>query len=159
MLNFRTPLAALLMLCLLAPCAAAKGNLNDWNNVRILDPGDTIVVKTRIGEKYEGRFDHATADKLFVVVDIPHAMRRVIELQKDEVKEVRKKIPQSTSLAICTGVGLGAGLAIGAAVDAQDKYGEDPGLGKRVFGLLGLTLGLAVSTGVHFNGKRVYQAP
>jgi hypothetical protein len=159
MLNSRTLFAALLMVCLLTPCASAKGNLNDWNNVRILNPGDTIVIKTRIGEKYEGRFDHATADKLFVVVDIPHVMKRIIELQKDEVKEVRKKIPQTTSLAICTGIGFGAGLAIGAAVDAQDKFGEDPGLGKRAFSLLGLTLGLAVGTGVHFNGKRVYEAP
>lgn len=159
MLNYRALLSSVLMLCLISPVASAKGNLNDWNNVRILDSGETVTVKTKLGEKYEGRFDHATADRLYVVVNIPHVMQRIIELHKDEVKEVRKKLPQAASLAICTGIGFGAGVAIGAGMDAQDKYGEDPGLGKAVMGLLGLTFGLAVGTKASFNGRRVYEAP
>lgn len=159
MLNYRTLLSSVLMFCLISPCALAKGNLNDWNNVRILDSGETITVKTKLGEKYEGRFDHATAERLFVVVNVPHVMQRIIELHKDEVKEVRKQLSRVTSLVICTGAGLGTGLALGAAIDAQDKYGEDPGLGKAVLGAIGLAIGAAIGARANFNGKRVYETP
>lgn len=159
MLNYRTLLSCVLMLCLISPFASAKGNLDDWNNVRILDSGETIAVKTKLGEKYEGRFDHATADRLYVIVHVPHVMQRIIELHKDEVKEVRKKLARVTSLVICTGAGLGAGLALGAIVDAKDKYGEDPGLGKAVLGFLGASFGAAIGARASFNGRRVYEAP
>lgn len=159
MLNHRRFVSSLLMLCCAAQLAVAKQNRQDWNNVRILDPGANIVVKTKAGEQYEGAFKDATADSMAVVVKVPRVMRQIITLRKDEVKEVRKKMTQAASTAIGAGIGLGVGVGLGAILDAKDKYGEDPGLGKAVLGLLGFTIGAGVGLNVSFYNKKVYEAP
>src|SRR6267378_1570434 len=141
MRNCRRIVSALLAIFLLSDFALAKTNNNDWNNVRILEPGSTIVVKTKQGEKYEGTFKVATVDSLSVVVTVPQVMRRVIDLRRDEIKEVRTKLSRFTSTAIGAGVGLGVGIGLGAIADSKDKYGEDPGLGKLLFGFTGVLLG------------------
>lgn len=159
MLKYRRLLSSLLVLCCAAQLVAAKPNLQDWNNVRILDPGDLIIVKTQAGEKYEGEYKDATANSLEVVVSIPRAMRRVITLRKDEVKEVRRKQSRVASTAIGGGIGLGVGVGLGAIADAKDKYGEDPGLMKGVLGFAGLMFGLGIGMHNSFFNKRIYYAP
>ena len=159
MLNHRRLLASLLMLCCAAQLVAAKQKLQDWNNVRILEPGDPIIVKTQAGEKYEGEFKEATINSLAVVVSIPQVMRRVITLRKDEVLEVRRKMSRVTSTALGAGIGLGVGVGLGAIADAKDKYGEDPGLMKGVLGFIGLTFGAAIGMRHGFFSKRIYYAP
>ena len=159
MLNRSRFVSALLILCFAAQLGVAKQNLQDWNNVRILDTGENIVVKTKTGEKYEGAFKDATVDSIAVVVKIPRVLRQIITLRRDEVKEVRKKMPQAASTAIGTGIGLGVGIGLGAIADSKDKYGEDPGLGKIVFGFLGMALGTGIGLHVSFYNKKVYEAP
>ena len=56
MLHSRALVSSLLVLCLVAPLALAKQNLNEWDNVRILEASTYIVVKTKAGEQYEGKF-------------------------------------------------------------------------------------------------------
>src|SRR5262247_3358117 len=128
-------ISVLIVVCLLSQSVVAKTKqVNDWNNVRILEIGSFIVVKTKRGEHFEGKFEMATVSTLSIAVDVSTAMRRVIDLPKDDVKEVRKRMPRAASAALGTAVGLGAGIGIGAIVDSKDKYHEDPGLGKFVFG-------------------------
>jgi hypothetical protein len=158
MLKQRRFFSSLLILCLLSQFAIAKDNLSDWNNVRILEIGTTIVVKTKAGEKYEGDLKRTTANSLTIVIQNPYSTRQTIDLNKDEVKEIRTKLSRVTSTLIGTGVGTGVGVGIGAAFDARDRYGEDPGLGKIVFGFLGLVFGTAVGTRLKLTGQKVYQA-
>jgi hypothetical protein len=159
MRNCRRFVSALIALCLLSEFALAKTNINDWNNVRIVQPGSTIVVKTKPGETYEGTFDVASVDSLSVLVTIPHAMKRVIVLRKDEIKEVRTKLSRPAATAIGAGLGLGIGIGLGAIADSKDKYGEDPGLGKLILGFTGVLIGSVMGGGVGFGSKKIYAAP
>ncbi|PYT08494.1 MAG: hypothetical protein DMF60_04650 [Acidobacteria bacterium] len=159
MRNLQRPVSVLLSIFLLSEFALAKTNIKDWNNVRILEPGSTIVVKTKQGEKYEGTLDVATVNSLSVIVTIPRVMRRVIDLRRDEIKEVRTKLPRFASTAIGAGVGLGIGIGLGAIADSKDKAGEDPGLGKLTFGFTGVLLGSVFGGAVGFGSKKIYEAP
>jgi hypothetical protein len=158
MLKQKKIFSSLLILCLFSQFAIAGDNLSDWNNVRILETGTAIVVKTKAGEKYECVLKSTTSDSLTIVLNSGQATRKLIDLRKDEVKEVRRKLSRVTSTLIGTGIGTGIGIALGDPLDAKDKYGEDPGLAKAVFGFLGMVFGTAVGTRLRFTGKRVYQA-
>jgi small nuclear ribonucleoprotein (snRNP)-like protein len=159
MLKSRKLLSAFIALSLLSQVAFAKNNLSDWNNVRILDIGTTIVVKTKAGERYEGRLKKVEADSLAVVVEVSRAMRRVIDIRRDEVKQIRTKLSRTASVVVGTAVGVGVGITLGAIADSKDRYGEDPGLGKSVGALLGLLFGSIAGTGLSLSGRKVYEAP
>jgi hypothetical protein len=159
MRNCQRTVSILLAILLLSEFALAKTNTSDWNNVRILEIGSRIVVKTKLGEKYEGTLELTTVNSLSIVVTVPRVMRRVIDLRKDEIKEVRTKLSRLTSTAIGAGIGLGVGIGLGAIADSKDKYGEDPGLGKITIGLVGVLLGSALGGGLGFGHKKIYEAP
>src|SRR5258707_15636194 len=109
MQKFQRPLSALLVVLCLSQISLGKNNVHDWNNVRIIDIGSTIVVKTKQGEKYEGRLDFAAVDSLSIAVTVPRVMRQVISLRKDEIKEIRTRISRGVSTAIGAGIGIGVG--------------------------------------------------
>jgi hypothetical protein len=157
MRNRQSPIAVLLLILFLPHLTFAKTNIHDWNNVRILDLGSRIVVKTKQGEKYEGTLDYAALDSISIVVNVPRVLRQVIRVPKDEVKEVRAKQSRIVSGAIGSGVGLGVGLGLGQIIDSKDKYGEDPGLGKAVMGFLGLTFGAVIGSQSGFGSRKVYE--
>ncbi len=159
MTNRKRPLSVLLVILLFCELTFARTNIHDWNNVRILELGSTIVVKTKQGERYEGTLDSAALDSISILVNVPRVMRQLIKVPRDEVKEVRSKLSRIASGAIGGGIGLGVGIGLGQIIDSKDKYGEDPGLGKAVMGFLGLVLGTAVGGGVGFGNKKVYEAP
>lgn len=159
MRSFQRPVSVLLVILLFAQITFAKTDIHDWRNVRILELGSTIVVKTKRGEKYEGTLDYAALDSITIVINVPRVMRQVVKLPRDDVKEVRAKLPRIASSVIGAGIGLGVGIGLGQIIDSKDKYGEDPGLGKTVMGFLGLTLGAALGHGIGFGRKKVYEAP
>lgn len=159
MRSFQRPVSVLLVILLFAQITFAKTDIHDWRNVRILELGSTIVVKTKQGEKYEGTLDYAALDSITIVINVPRVMRQVVKLPRDDVKEVRAKLPRIASSVIGAGIGLGVGIGLGQIIDSKDKYGEDPGLGKTVMGFLGLTLGAALGHGIGFGRKKVYEAP
>lgn len=151
--------SALLVILLLSEIGLAKSNVHDWNNVRVIDIGSTIVVKTKQGEKYEGILNYATVDSLSIAVTVPRVMRQVINLRKDEIKQVRAKLSRGASTAIGAAIGLGVGIGLGQIADSKDKYGEDPGLGKFVGGLLGILWGAIGGGVIGFGSKTIYEAP
>lgn len=152
-------LSVLLVVLCLSQVSIAKSNVHDWNNVRIIDIGSTVVVKTKQGEKYEGKLDLATATSLSIVVTVPHVMRQAIDLRKDEIKEVRTKLSRGASTAIGAAIGLGVGIGLGQIADSKDKYGEDPGLGKLTGGLVGVLWGALGGGIIGFGSKKIYEAP
>jgi hypothetical protein len=139
--------------------AVAGSNLSDWNNVRILEVGTTIIVRTKAGERYEGDLKSVKVDSLSLMVNVSRLMRQVIEVRRDEVREVKTRLSRMASSAIGASIGLGVGIGIGAIVDLRDKYGEDPGLGKGIFGSLGLLAGSVAGRELPLFGKKVYQSP
>jgi len=151
-------LSAMLTVLLVSQLGLSK-NLNDWNAVRILKSGSTIVVKTKRGEKYEGILDLTTVDSLSMAITVPHVMRQVIDLRRDEIKEVRTRLSRTVTSAIGAGIGLGAGVGLGAIADSKDKYGEDPGLGKLILGFTGVLIGSLFGGAFGFPSKKVYEAP
>lgn len=151
--------SVLFVILLSAQVALAKSDIHDWRNVRALELGSTIVVKTKQGEKYEGTLDYAAVDSISIVINVPRVIRQVIKLPRDDVKEVRAKLPRIASTLIGAGIGLGVGIGLGQIIDSKDKYGEDPGLGKAVMGFLGLTFGAALGHGIGFGKRKVYEAP
>lgn len=159
MRNRQRPLSVLLVILFFSQLTFARTNIHDWNNVRILELGSTIVVKTKQGERYEGTLDYAAIDSISIVVNVSRVMRQLIKVPKDEIKEVRAKLSRIASGAIGGGIGLGVGIGLGQIIDSKDKYGEDPGLGKMVMGFLGLMFGAAVGGGEGFGNKKVYEAP
>ena len=151
-------LSVLLVVLLSSDLASARTDIHEWRNVRILEIGSTIVVKTKQGERYEGTLDYAALDSIAIVVNVPRVMRQVIKVPKDDVKEVRAKMSRIASGAIGGGIGLGIGLGLGQIIDSKDRYGEDPGLGKTVMGFLGLSFGALIGREVGFGKKKVYEA-
>jgi len=78
-----------------------------------------------------------------LLVRISQSSRQQIEIRREDVTQVRRPKSRLLSAVLGAGIGLGVGIAIGAGVDARSS-GEDPGLGKLVFGMLGITSGMAV---------------
>jgi len=159
MQKFQRPLSALLVVLCLSQISLAKNNVHDWNNVRIIDIGSTIVVKTKQGEKYEGRLDFAAVDSLSIVVKVPRVMQQIIKLHRDEIKEVRTKISRNVSTALGAGIGLGIGIGLGQIADSKPGYNEDPGAGKLAGGIVGFFLGVAAGAAIGFGSKKIYEAP
>ena len=85
--------------------------------------------------------------------------RQVIDLRKDEIKEVRRKLSRGASAATGAAIGLGVGIVLGQIADSKDKYNEDPGLGKVVGGFLGILWGTVVGGVIGFGSRKVYEAP
>src|SRR5919202_929024 len=136
----------LLLLSLSATPTWAQSNLADWNNVRSLSPGSTIAVKTKTGKTYRGRLESVTDQSLSMDVRAGLFKRRVIDVNKDEVREVRQNGSRATGAIVGGLVGTGVGVGIGAIVDATHPGTDDPGLGKAVFGLLGGLFGSAIGS-------------
>jgi hypothetical protein len=103
--------------------------------------------------------EFAYVDSLSIVVTVPRAMRQIIKLGRDEIKEVRAKLSRVRSGAIGAVIGLGVGIGLGQIADSKDKYGEDPGLGKFVGGLFGALFGAAIGGRVGLGTRKIYEAP
>ncbi len=147
-----------LILCLLSSSGLAKSNLNDWHQVRILEVGTEIGVKTKQGEKYNGYLRRATADALEMLVTHRRAPSRTLTLQKDEVQEVRKRGSRVTSGIVGGAIGTGIGLAIGLPLDLNQKSNEDRGLLTAVAVLFGALFGALIGVNNPFKGRKVYVA-
>ncbi len=151
-------LSACLILCVLSSLVRAKGNLNDWNQVRILEIGASITVKTKQGEKYAGYVRKVAADSLELLAEFRRAPSQTITLQKDEVQEVRKRGSQVLSGITGGAIGAGVGLAIGLPIDRSQKSHEDRGLLTAIAVFFGALFGAAIGANNPFKGKKVYVA-
>ena len=158
MVSTRSSVATLLLLCLMAGTAQAKPDLSDWANVKRLTIGTTLQVQTRKGERLVGDLKHVDDNQMVLLVRVSQSSRMAVELQKDQVTEVRRKKSRTLSIILGTAIGLGVGIGIGAVVDARSS-GEDPGLAQMYFGLLGGLSGAGVGGALPIKGKRIYLAP
>jgi hypothetical protein len=155
----RNLIAALLIAALLPCSVQAKTNLSDWGNVQRLKIGAKIVVSTKRGDRFAGELKHVDTDSLVLLVRVRDVMRRAIDLRREDVAEVRKPKSRYLPLLLGAGIGVGVGVGIGAISDARHPYGDDPGLGKVLFGFLGGLMGVAGGGSIPMKGKKIYVAP
>ena len=158
MLLTRILVAALLLLCLVPLSAQARTDLSDWENVKRVSVGTGLQVSTKKGESFVGALKYADDHLLVLLVPVSRSSRMAVELQRDQVTEVRKKKSRGLSTILGTAIGLGVGIGIGAAVDAKSS-GEDPGKAQIIFGTLGGFGGGAVGRAFSIKGKKIYVAP
>jgi len=140
----------------------ARTNTIDWDNLRALDAGSGIWVRTKAGKKYHGEFVHVTEDMLWFNSDEAHFPgRRWIQrrVPRENVKEVRH-FSQGAAIAVSSAIGLAIGVGIGAAIDAKAPVpNDDPHLGVVIFGMLGGMFGTAVgSHGTFIKGRTIYRS-
>jgi small nuclear ribonucleoprotein (snRNP)-like protein len=150
--------ASLLTIALICSSAQAKTNPSDWGNVQKLSIGSKITVSTKKGERYEGELRQVDNDTLTLLVRMSRSARQAVEIRRDDVSEVRKPKSRALSTLLGAGIGLGVGIGVGAGVDARSS-GEDPNLGKLIFGFLGVLAGTAVGSAFQLKGKKIYVAP
>src|SRR5262245_47828512 len=140
-------LASILVLLLTATTLFAQKNLSDWNIVEKLKPGARIVVITKNGREFDGEKRQSTPDTLFLETRFAIQGNRTISISRDEIAEVRKVKSHKFLPIITTAIGIGVGVAFGAAADRPGT--DDPNMGKLVGGLLGglggLTGGAVIS--------------
>lgn len=140
----------------------ARTNISDWNNVKVLDPGSGIWVRTTAGKKYHGELVHVTDEMLWFNSDEPHFPgRRWIQRQvpRENVKEVRH-FSQGAATVVGGAIGLAIGVGIGAAIDARAPIpNDDPHMGVMIFGMLGGLFGTAAaSSSTLIKGRAIYRA-
>jgi hypothetical protein len=140
----------------------ARTNTSDWENLRALDAGAGIWVRTKAGKKYHGEFVNVSEDMLWFNSDEAHFPGRKWiqrEIPREDVKEVRH-FSQGAVAAVSTAIGLAIGVGIGAAVDARAPIpNDDPHVGVLIFGTLGSIFGAAVGSSSSFiKGRTIYRA-
>lgn len=161
MLKLKKFLSALVIIALVSCTALAGGSLGDWSNVRKLKPGSMIVVGTRTGQFLRAEVMTVTDEKLFLEVRLANGDLQDVTLNKSDVTEVRRSVSGRGGINPLLGaaIGLGVGVALGAGYDSTHKGGDDPGIGKFLFGLLGTVGGLAVGRAIPAREKTIYVAP
>ena len=161
MSKVRQTVSALLIITLLSCSAPGQGGKGSWNDVKRLKAGSRVLVRTRTGAVVKGDMRLATDERLFIEVETQSGVPQDVDFDRKDVTEVRSRGSRRNgrNTLIGVAVGLGAGIAIGAGVDAAHKGGDDPGIGKFIFGMLGTTTGLAVGSAIPAGDKVVYAAP
>jgi hypothetical protein len=162
MSKIKKALSALLIIALFSCTTLAGLKPDDWANVKKLKGGSRIVVETKTGRVIKGEVRVVTDDTLFLETTLPDGSMRDVALDKSDVMEVRRRGGRGAvglNPLLGAAIGLGVGVAIGAGSDNAHRGGDDPGIGKLLFGLLGTTTGLAVGSAIPAKEKTIYVAP
>jgi hypothetical protein len=152
-----------LVLAVMCQSGWAQASISDWKNLKALDPGSGIWVRTVDGGKLHGELVALTDDELSLNTDERHFPgRRSIQrhLPRERVKEVRR-FSQWLPGAVGAAIGGGIGAGIGAGLDASVRGApEDPHICTFIFGFLGALFGgLFASDSTFIKGKTIYRAP
>jgi hypothetical protein len=162
MSKIKKALSALLIVALFSCTALAGVKPDDWSNVKRLKAGSRLVVQTKTGRVIKGEVRLVTDYTLFLEAALPDGSVQDVTLDKSDVMEVRMRGGRDASSMnhlLGAAIGLGVGIAIGAGYDSTHQGGDDPGIGKLLFGLLGTTTGLAVGSAIPARDKTIYVAP
>jgi hypothetical protein len=161
MSKMKKALNALLVIALLSCTTMAGTGPYDWANVKKLKAGSRVLVQTKTGRTIKGEVRLVTDETMFLETTLPDGNVWDVTLDKSDVLEVRRRggLGSGVNSLFGAAIGLGVGVAVGAGFDAAHKGGDDPGIGKFIFGLLGTTTGLAAGTAIPTRDKTIYVAP
>ena len=121
--------------------------------VERLKMDSSILVETKRGERFEGKLQSVTSDLMSVRVRVSGSYTQVVEVRREDVSEVRRKLNP-----IIGGV-IGAGIGISAALGAATNSREDGPLLGIAVAPLGILIGGGVGAKAFKKGKRIYVAP
>ena len=104
---FALGLCLAVALALATPAALAQKTQTrgDWPVVQALSPGEKIVVRTKDGDRFTGRFDNAS-DILLVFEDDG----RKVSLARDSIRLVQLNRGKSRLKGILVGAAIGGGI-------------------------------------------------
>ena len=129
----------------------------DWSAVQALSPGEKISVKTKDGDRLDGRFESASD-----ILIIFERRGRKVSLARDSIQLVQLARGKSRTRGLLIGmaVGGGIGFAVGGALYFPNR---DDIVGSAVpgFTAIGAGIGAAVGGGFGKGNKNVtvYEAP
>jgi hypothetical protein len=126
-----------------------------WSNLNLLERGSEIRVVLNDGRTITGFLQSVSVDSMAI-----NASTSQEALSRRDVKLVSMKRAghRGRNTVIGLLIGVGAGLASGAAID-RNSHGWFPNLGKDVFTPLGAIIGTVVGVAVPTGGWRlVYRA-
>src|ERR1035437_9539062 len=142
-----------------ATAAAQQGKpIANWANLNQLVTGAEIRVTLANGKTLRGFMQSVTPESLAI-----NATTSQETLSRQDIRRVALKRPGHRGRNTLTGlaIGTGAGLALGAGVDAKSGPRRMfPDLGKAVFSPLGAIVGTVIGVALPTGGWRdVYRAP
>lgn len=138
----------------------ARAQATDWGRVERLAAGTELRVRTGYGAA-ECAFVSANGSSVTCVGRDRGLLRgRVTRtVARADVLWIKRSRRELSTVAVVA-IGVGAGAAIGAGVDAAAKGGDDPHLATGVFGMLGGVLSIPFAArGDVLAGPYVYRAP
>ncbi len=143
-MKFNSLLSFSLSLLLVLPHASFAQQTTDpaaapWAGVKLVPPGDEIVVNLKDGKTINGRLVSAS-DKALII----SRGDKTTTLDQANVKKVYRKVPKTglTHTQIGTMTGLAAGAAIGAGVGVNEDV--EVGWTIPIFALMGAGIGAVV---------------
>lgn len=131
----------------------------DWQGLRNVKVGQSLVVYTKNGKEIEGKFADFAGGTLNLTLGFD-----VISFQPNEIQEVRQKSARKKGRIIGAIVGTLAGAIIGAAAGLKT---ETPGVESAAPSIMGASAfgagGIGYAIGLHYDrkrkGKLLYRAP
>lgn len=161
-------LAVLLVLTfVLAPLAQAQeksspSQVHDWQGLRDLKPGKAIIVYTRQGKEFAGKFADINGGILGLALGAT-----VLDFEQSDIAEVRQKTSRKKGRIIGEIIGTLAGALVAAGIAVKTEQNgtvpqETLGFGAGMLGMVGGgSLGYAI--GLQFDNKRkgklLYKSP
>ena len=108
-------LSLCLIFTLLCQTTSAQSVRGNWDEVRKTKPGSKLTIKTKTGQKHEGKVKEIMADSITLS---PKGGGSGVELKREEIAEIRKKSGAHTAAyaALLGGVGFAGGYGIGYGI-------------------------------------------
>lgn len=137
----------------------SPATVQDWQGLRNVKAGQSLVVYTKKGKEIEGKFADFAGGKLNLTLGFD-----VISFEQSEIQEVRKKTSRKKGRIIGAIVGTVAGAMVGAAAGLKT---ETPGTESAAPTIMGVSAvgagGIGYAIGLHYDrkrkGKLLYKAP
>jgi hypothetical protein len=153
---------AVVILLLFAPWRTAAGKKADpsadWKSVTELPSGTRLFVVLEDGRRVQGQLKSASDEGLILV-----GKNQVVEVERGEVREIRKPDKKAGTRGLAAGIGIGfiSGVIAGFVASHTDESAEDKA-GQLVLGTGAVGAAIGGGTGWLVNlGKKVtvYKAP
>lgn len=149
-------LSSWLVLAALAQTALAQNATSNWEAVQKLKPDTKLTIKTKTGQKLNGKFKAVTADMLTVIDS--KAVDREIEINRAEIAEIRRKSGKlvASYAAVFGGLGFAGGYGFGyfLAEAHNSRYHLEYGTA-----IMGAGIGAGLGAFIGSRGEVIYKSP
>lgn len=154
-----------LVICLVANLLAApqlmlaqevaSTDKSNWDTLKVVPPGDEVVVKTRNGKTIKGRLSNSGDGAITLSRD-----KKTEDIKREDVLSVYRVIPKSAKRASLIGLAIGGGA--GAISGGVATRGGESGEHYAVLITAGLGAGIGAVTGYLLGSRNqrvlIYQA-